>query len=137
MAYVTDEQGVTVLLLDKSYDALDEAQMESLSRLLLQQVEGSPRPQLLLDFSQTQYIGSRVLEILFRTWKRVTDRGGRMALCSLSPFCSEVLHVTRLDTIWTIEPSRKAAIDRLKDRSPVSETADIKPMDAGNAGKPG
>ena len=137
MAYVTDEQGVTVLLLDKSYDALDEAQMESLSRLLFQQVEGSQRPLLLLDFTHTEYMGSRVLEILFRTWKRVTDRGGRMALCCLSPFCKEVLHVTRLDTIWTIESSRKSAIDRLKDRSPVSDTVEIKPTDAGNAGKRG
>jgi anti-anti-sigma factor len=137
MAYVTDEQGVTVLLLDKSYDALDDAQMDSLSRLLLQQVEGAPTPLLVLDFSQTEYLGSRVLEILFRTWKRITDRGGRMVLCCLSPFVSDVLHVTLLDSIWTIESSRKSAIDRLKDRSPVSDTVEIKPTDGGNAGKPG
>lgn len=136
MAYITEEQGVTILLLDKSYDALDEAHLDSLSRMLLQQIEGAPRPLIVLDFSQTEYMGSRVLEILFRAWKRVNDRGGRMAFCCLSPFCAEVLHVTRLDTIWPIESSRKSAIDRVHDRSPVSDTVAIKPTDAGNAGTP-
>jgi anti-anti-sigma factor len=137
MATVSEEQGVRVLSLDKSYDALDDEHLESLSRMLLEQVETSPQPRLVLDFAKTEYMGSRVLEILFRAWKRVNARGGRMVLCGLSPFCAEVIHVTRLDTIWPIEPHRKAALDYINDRASVSDTVPIKLKDVGNAGKPG
>lgn len=114
MANISREDGVTIVELDHSYDALDEKPIEALSQLLLSETDSQETPHLLLDFSETVYISSRVLEVLFRTWKRVKDRRGRMVLCSLSPFCAEVLHITHLDTIWDIDPTRQQALQRLR-----------------------
>jgi hypothetical protein len=31
----------------------------------------------------------------------------------VQPFCAEVIHVTRLDTLWEIHPTRAAAVAAL------------------------
>jgi hypothetical protein len=33
-----------------------------------------------------------------------------MVLCSVQPFCGEVLEITKLDRIWDILPDRPSAI---------------------------
>ena len=120
MARIVREQDITIIELDERYDALEETNIDALASLMLAEVEKMQPPWLILDFRQTVYISSRVLEVLFRTWKRVNDREGRMAICCLSEFCAEVIHITRLDTVWDIHPSRAEAVDRLLSAS--SET---------------
>jgi anti-sigma B factor antagonist/stage II sporulation protein AA (anti-sigma F factor antagonist) len=111
MAVSCRQDGVTIVEMDESYNALEEEPIEALSDLLLAEVAKAPgRPLLVLDFSKTTYMGSRVLEVLFRTWKRLKERKGRMVLCSVQPFCSEVLQITHLDRIWEIQPDRAAAV---------------------------
>jgi anti-anti-sigma factor len=119
MATLCRQDDFTVVELDRSYDALDEQPIEALTDLLLREIEARQPINLVLDFSNTEYISSRVLEVLFRSWKRVKDRRGKMILCSLSPFCAEVLHITHLDAIWQIEPSREVAIERISTANPA------------------
>ena len=114
MAKSFQQDGVTIIEMDETYNALEEEPIEALARLLLAEVQKAPRPLLVLDFSQTVYMGSRVLEVLFRTWKRLKERKGRMVLCSVQPFCGEVLEITHLDRIWDILPDRKSAIEAVK-----------------------
>lgn len=114
MAQAFRQDGITIIELDEAYNALDEEPIEALARLLLSEAEKAPNPPLLLlDFSKTHYIGSRVLEVLFRTWKRLKDRKGRMVLCGVQPFCGEVLQITHLDRIWETVPDRQAGFDAL------------------------
>jgi anti-anti-sigma factor len=114
MAVSCREDGVTIVEMDERYDALVEEPIEALSNLLLSEVDNAPgRPLLILDFSKTVYMCSRVLEVLVRTWKRLLERKGRMVLCSVHPFCAEVLQITHLNRIWEIQPDRKAALAAL------------------------
>jgi anti-anti-sigma factor len=81
----------------------------------LAEIEKAPDPpKLLLDFSNTKYMGSRVLEILFRTWKRVKERKGKMIICGVQPFCSEVLQITHLDRIWQLSPDCREAMEAMR-----------------------
>jgi anti-sigma B factor antagonist/stage II sporulation protein AA (anti-sigma F factor antagonist) len=115
MAVSCRQEGVTIIEMDESYNALEEEPIEALSDLLLAEVAKAPgRPLLVLDFSKTTYMGSRVLEVLFRTWKRLKERKGRMVLCSVQPFCGEVLQITHLDRIWEVKPDRASAIEALR-----------------------
>lgn len=115
MAQSFQQDGITIIEMDEAYNALEEAPIEALARLLLAEVDKIPiRPLLVLDFSKTVYMGSRVLEVLFRTWKRLKERKGRMVLCSVQPFCGEVLEITKLDRIWDILPDRKSAIEAVQ-----------------------
>jgi hypothetical protein len=35
-------------------------------------------------------------------------------LCGVQPFCAEVIHVTRLDTLWESFPTREEAVAVLR-----------------------
>lgn len=57
---------------------------------------------VIIDFCHTDYFGSSALGLFVRLWKRVRERGGRMALCNLSEHEIEVLKITRLNEFWPI-----------------------------------
>ncbi len=112
MAEITREQDVTVVQLDQAYDALDTEGMQEIETLLDKVATVDP-PQVVIDMSHTEYIGSRFIEVLFRTWRQLRKREGQMALCGLSPFCKDVLTTTRLDKIWPMYASRSEAVAEL------------------------
>lgn len=57
---------------------------------------------IVIDFCNTDYFGSSALGLFVRLWKRVRQRGGRMAMCNLSEHEQEVLKITRLNEFWDI-----------------------------------
>lgn len=114
MAEISQYQNVTVVELDKAYDALDTEGMQKLDTLLLDKVATAEPPQIVFDMSRTEYIGSRFIELLVRTWRQLRERDGQMALCGLSPFCKDVIHTTRLESVWALHDSRDEAVNALQ-----------------------
>jgi anti-anti-sigma factor len=57
---------------------------------------------VVLDFRNIEYYGSTALGFFVTLWKRVRERGGRMALCNVSEGERMILEATRLDTVWPI-----------------------------------
>ncbi|HVU89932.1 MAG TPA: STAS domain-containing protein [Pirellulales bacterium] len=99
MAQVERCDDVTVIHLDAAYEALDQAKFEAAQQLLLGHAQTAEPPLVVLDLSQTAYMGSAFIEVMFRAWKRVADRDGKLVLCGVQPLCKEVLHTTRLDSM--------------------------------------
>ncbi len=115
MGRIFQQDGVTIIELDPRYDSLDEDTLERLSSALLDAASGSTPPALLLDLSNTRFIGSRFIGLLVRAWKRVQDREGRMGLCCVPPFCRDALIATRLyDTLWAAYETREEAIGAMR-----------------------
>ncbi len=115
MGNVVQQDGVTIIDLDERYDSLDDQALEQLGDALLTAVSGNSPPALLVDLSNTRFIGSRFIGLLVRAWKRVQDRQGRMGLCCIPPFCREALISTRLyDTLWTPYETREEAIKAMR-----------------------
>jgi anti-sigma B factor antagonist len=110
MSHITQCQGITIIELGASYDSLDDRSLEEFGEVLLAEATYADPPQLILDLSRTGFIGSSFIELLVQAWKRLKQRQGNMALCALQPFCAEVLRIARLDTIWSIYPSRSEAL---------------------------
>lgn len=107
MTHVSQVDGVTIFHVDREYDSLDDCKVGGFSAELMRAVEQAERPVLLLDLTDTTFIGSSFLGVLVRAWKRLRDQHGRMALCHVNELCGEVLHASKLDTIWEIYPSRE------------------------------
>ena len=105
------ERDVTIIEFGEDYDSLDYQTLEQIGELLLSEATHADPPKLILDLSETQFIGSSFIELLIRTWKRLKERGGTMVLCGVQSFCTEVLQITQLTTIWKIYPSRTEALD--------------------------
>lgn len=115
MASLCRQNGITVVELDERYDSLDEETLGHLSDLLLEAASESDPPALLIDFSQTEFVGSLFIGLLVRVWKRIRDRNGSMGLCCIPAFCREALTAARLyDTLWTPYGTREEAIAAMK-----------------------
>jgi anti-anti-sigma factor len=114
MHEILHEQRATIVELGPRYDSLDGPSLREFAEQLLREAEQADPPCLLLDLSQTDYIGSRFVEVLVRLWHRLKRRGGTLALCGVQPFCLEILKVTRLNEIWAVYPSRREAMDALE-----------------------
>jgi anti-sigma B factor antagonist len=113
MTQVRRQKNVTVVELDAEYDALDQARFEHARELLLAEAQTVQPPLMALDLSKTAYMGSAFIEVIFRAWKRLRQRGGRLVLCGLQPFCADVLRATRLDTIFDSYANAEDAIAAL------------------------
>ena len=113
MSRVIRDRDVTIIELGPSYDSLDEAALTETGGVLLGEAVHAEPPTLLLDLSGTRFIGSRFIELLVQAWKRLGQRGGVMALCGVQPFCSEVLHTTKLDTLWRSYVTRDEGVAAL------------------------
>ena len=115
MIRAIEQEGVTVIELDVSYDSLDDAALDQLGEILLSAAGEGDRPAVLVDLSNTRFIGSRFIGLLVRAWKRVQDRGGQMGLCCIPSLCREALVSTRLyDTLWTPYETREQAVSAMK-----------------------
>jgi len=111
MTRLTHIQGVTVLELRSRYDSLDFKALDEFSQTILTAADQADPPRLLLDLSNTDYIGSTVLELLLSAWRRLEQKeDGGMALCGVNPFCLEVLETTRLNVLWPIYNTRGEAV---------------------------
>jgi anti-anti-sigma factor len=113
MSRATRQDDVTIVEFGLSYDSLNDAALMETGGVLLGEAIHADPPRLLLDLSATAFIGSRFIELLVRAWKRVKERGGRMALCGIQPFCAEVLRTTRLDLLWESYPGREEGVAAL------------------------
>jgi len=115
MAAITHVRSVTIFEVDQEYDSLDDGKMNAFAASLAAAVNAADPPVLLLDLSKTTFIGSSFLGALVWAWKRLRDRQGRMALCHANQTCREVLHASKLDTIWEVYPTREAALEKMAD----------------------
>ena len=117
MVRLTRQPELTLLELDPTYASLDEASvLEEFGGVLLTEALTADPPLVLLDLSATTYVGTSFVELLVRAWKRLRERGGKLVLCSVQPFCAEVFRISRLDTLWDTYPTRRQAIAALTGR---------------------
>lgn len=73
-----------------------------------------PTNKIVVDFHQTAYFGSSLLEALRIIWTKIERREGRMVLCNLSPVGMEIVQIAKFDQLWPICHTREEALALLK-----------------------
>ena len=117
MVQLVRQSDLTLIELGPAYASLDEESvLEEFGGVLLTESLTADPPLVLLDLSQTSYIGTSFVELLVRAWKRLTERGGKLVLCNVQPFCADVFRISRLDTLWDAYPTRRQAVAALTGR---------------------
>jgi anti-anti-sigma factor len=81
---------------------------EEVYERLLQVARTSAR--LIIDLGRAKYIQAGLLGALLNVTRGSGARPGDLVLCELNGLCREILHVTRLDTIWPIYTTREEAL---------------------------
>ena len=68
----------------------------------------------IIDLGTLDYFGTIMLELLLVLWKRVSAKGGKFALCNVSPIGLEILQTVKFDTLWPIVSDREQALEAVK-----------------------
>jgi anti-sigma B factor antagonist len=71
---------------------------------------GQGKTSVVLDLAEVSFIDSTGLSVLLNGLRRVTRRGGRMAIVCTNPTVLRLFEITRLDTTFEIVDSREAAV---------------------------
>jgi anti-anti-sigma factor len=107
----SDQDKCLVRLAQTEYGSLDAAKLERLRELLAYQAgRPDPRP-LLLDLSSVQYFGAGFVGVLVDTWHLLSQRGRRLALRGLTPYCARLIRVMHLEKIFDVEYPSESALD--------------------------
>ncbi len=110
---ITNLDLATVVALGPDFKNITEDIVPSASSVLMA-AASEQQPCMVLDFSDVEFFGSSFIEVLFRVWKRLQERGGGFALANVSPYCQEVLKTTHLDTLWPVRASVDEAVAALR-----------------------
>jgi anti-sigma B factor antagonist len=68
---------------------------------------------LVLDLSQVEFIDSTGLSVLLNVLRRLTQRGGSLALVCTNPTVLRLFEITRLESTFDIVDTREEALARL------------------------
>jgi anti-anti-sigma factor len=105
---ISRENDVTVVEAGRSYGSNDKA-LADFAKVIMDEASKCEPPRLVVDMTDTSYIASNFLELLIRAWRKLKSRDGVLAICGIQPFCAEVLHIMRLDSVWATYPNRAEA----------------------------
>src|ERR671934_736455 len=94
-------------------EKMPENLMEQPAQLVLAPLRSDPPAGLIFDLSKVDYVGSVFLSFLLRCHKRVKEHGSEVVVAGASSKARELLHMTALDTLWALYPTRKEAIAAL------------------------
>ena len=103
---------------DVKWDAIESIGNSVEERLTSQQPD-----KVVFDLTPLTYVGSAMVALVARWWKRVNSNGGQCSVAVADDNVMEVLKLAKLDTHWDIVPSREAAFKKLGVRGGTASAA--------------
>ncbi|ARP84556.1 anti-anti-sigma factor [Bordetella genomosp. 8] len=89
---------------------LNSANAASVESELLRQIDNGEN-KVVLDLSSLDYISSAGLRVMLLAAKRLKQKGGALALCSIQPHVREVFDISGFLSILTVVDARDDALD--------------------------
>src|SRR4029077_15266463 len=101
---------IAVIIPSPEVEKLPENLMEQAAQMVLSPLRANPPAGLIFDLSHVDYVGSVFLSFLLRCHKRVKEHGSEVVVAGASKAARELLHMTALDTLWPLYPTRAEAM---------------------------
>lgn len=108
------ERDVLIVEIRQPVGSLSADEVMTELDLVIAELKQAPCHHVIIDFCQTAYFGSSLLEALRIIWNSVHAKSGRMILCNVSPIGNEILRVAKFDHLWPISLSRDEALQHLQ-----------------------
>jgi anti-sigma B factor antagonist len=89
---------------------LDEANIQAIGEELTSLIDASPKPKLLISFSNVDHLSSAALGTLITINNKVKGRGGQLRLSDIDPQIYEVFVITKLNKLFQIHDTTDAAL---------------------------
>ena len=90
---------------------LDETNIQIIGNQLFGLVEEDGRANIVLDFSNVEYLSSAALGKLITMDKKVKAARGKLRLCSIRPEIYEVFTITKLNKLFKICEDQEKALE--------------------------
>ncbi len=89
----------------------DDAHLKRVFEQLTKQLDKSEEKQVILDFSQVEFMASSMLGKLVQVNKKCKEFRVKLKLCSITitPEILEVFKITKLNKVFDIQPDEKTA----------------------------
>ena len=94
------ENASVVILTDEKI--LEPEDIQAYEKSIMPMIEQNKGLNLIIDFSNVQFLSSAVLGLLTRISKRVHESGGQLRLCCINSKIFEIFKITRLDKVFEI-----------------------------------
>lgn len=105
-----DNAAVATLTDKKILEAID---IQALENSIIPLVESKQSINLVLDFSNVEFLSSSALGLLIRVSKKIYESNGQLRLCGIADSIMQIFKITRLDKIFQIYPDRQDALESL------------------------
>jgi len=99
-----------VLVPQHDLGTLDALKLRPEVESLLAAIQEAKAAGVVVDLKRVAWFGTSMLEVIHVLWRRLHPRGGKVALCNVSPVGREVLRISQFDTLWTICATREDAL---------------------------
>jgi anti-sigma B factor antagonist len=106
---VTKVNDTTVVQLTEE-SITDPLYIIELSDELASTLKNADPPDMLIDFTKVEFLSSTMLGTLTRLFRQTHEQEGRIRLCGIRPSVLEVFRITKLDTIFDIQPDAQSAL---------------------------
>jgi anti-anti-sigma factor len=111
-----EHEGETIIVTPRPVAAkLDYADSKAGVSEVLGVLNDTPAKNVVVDLRRTERCGSAALSLFLRLWKSVRARDGRMILCNVSHYVTELLCATNLDYLYSIGLTREQALAAVKE----------------------
>jgi anti-anti-sigma factor len=108
------KQVAVVRLVESDYGSNDEAKLSRVRRLLMDLAEKPYPTYLIVNLSKVDCFGARFVALLVSTWKKLRNRNGRLVLCGMTPFCTELIQILQLHKVFEIYPTQQIAQEEIE-----------------------
>ena len=107
------KNGKVEVALFKDKKILDESVLDELRIELFRLIGDRKELDLLLDFSNIEFMSSAMLGLLGQTHRKVNLLKGRLKMCSITPQIYEVFKLTNLNKLFAIHKDAAEALAKL------------------------
>lgn len=112
-SYCSHLEGYSVVTFPKELCKASLDEIREMGEQVVRELANQKSPQCLVDLTALDYMGSSMVASIIRIWKAIEANQGRMVVAVSTNGVREVLRVTGLNRVWTIENSYATALHEL------------------------
>jgi len=106
----TGKKGDIHMVLFKDKKILDDTMLDEIRTEMAQLLGKASGPDVLLDFSQVEFMSSAMLGLLGQLHRKISAGQGRLKMCGIRPEIFQVFKLTNLDKLFSIHKDAPTAL---------------------------
>ena len=103
------EENVSILILQPELNKVQWGEIDSIGTHVLNALANQPQPNVIVDLSELNYMGSAMVALIVRGWKATMATKGKLSVVCPHAGVKEVLRLASLDKHWAITETQDEA----------------------------